>query len=134
MSLYVDDLLVTENYTRLVEEFKEEVMQVFKMTYLGLMTYYFGMGIKQSKSEVFMYQKKYVKEIWKKFQMEECKLVSTPMNQKENLCKEDRDDKVDEGYYRSLIGCLMYLTSTRPDILFVISLLCFFMHGASEMH
>jgi len=67
--------------------------------------------------------KKYAKEILKKFQMEECKAVSTPMNQKEKLSKEDGVDKVDEGYYRSLIGCLMYLTTTRPDILFIVSLL-----------
>lgn len=42
--------------------------------------------------------------------------------------------KIDEGYYRSLIGCLMYLMSTRPDILFVVSLLSRFMHCSSEMH
>ncbi|XP_015165495.1 uncharacterized mitochondrial protein AtMg00810-like [Solanum tuberosum] len=86
------------------------------MTDLGLMTYFLGMEIKPSKSEVFICQKKYAKEILKKFQMEECKSMSKPMNQKEKLCKEDGADKVDEGYYRSLIGCLMYLTATRPDI------------------
>ena len=80
------------------------------------------------------YVKKYAKEILKKFQMEECKAVSTPMNQKEKLSKEDGIDKVDEGYYRSLIGCLMYLTATRSDILFAVSLLSRFMHCASEMH
>jgi hypothetical protein len=84
---------------------------------------------------VFICQKKkYAKEILKKFQMEECKVVSTPMNQKEKLSKEDGADKIDEGYYRSLIGCLMYLTATRPDILFAVSLLSRFMHCASEMH
>jgi len=51
--------------------------------------------------------------------MEECKVVSTPMNQKEKLSNEDGADKIDEGYYRSLIGCLMYLTATRPNILFL---------------
>ena len=66
-----------------------------------------------------MPKKKYAKEILKKFQMEECKVVSTPMNQKEKLSNEDGADKIDEGYYRSLIGCLMYLTATRPNILFL---------------
>ena len=66
--------------------------------------------------------------------MEECKSLSTQMIQKENLYKEYGADKVDEGYYRSLIGCFMYLTATRPDILFVVSLLSRFMHCASEMH
>ena len=66
--------------------------------------------------------------------MDECKVVSTPMNQKEKFIKEDGVDKVDEGYYRSLIGCLMYLTATRPDIIFAVSLLSRFMHCASEVH
>ncbi|KAA3467522.1 Retrovirus-related Pol polyprotein from transposon TNT 1-94 [Gossypium australe] len=70
---------------RLLEEFKQEMMKV--------------------EHEVFIYQKKYAKEILKKFKLEKCKEVSTLMNQKEKLCKEDGADKVDEGYFRSLIGC-----------------------------
>ena len=114
VSFYVDDLLVTGNDIRLVEEFKQEMMQAFEMTDLGLMTYFLGIEIKQSESVVFICQKKYAKDILKKFQMEECKAMSTLMNQREKLTKEDGADKVDEGYYRSLIGCLMYLT-TRLD-------------------
>lgn len=98
-------------------------MQAFEMTDLGLMSYFLGMEIKQGKNDIFICQKKYAREILKKFQIEECKGVSTPMNQKEKFSKEDGADKVDEGYYRSLIGCLMYLTATRPDILFAVSLL-----------
>lgn len=117
VSLYVDDLLVTGNNTRLVKEFKQEMMQVFEMLDLGLVTYFLGMEVKQGKNVVFICQKKYIKEILKKFQTEECKVVSTPMNQKEKL-----------------IGCLMYLTATRPDILFPVSLLSRFMNCASEVH
>ena len=134
VSLYVDDLLVTGNNELLVEEFKHEMMNVFEMTDLGLMTYFLGMEVKQSQNEVFICQKKYAKEILKKFQMEECKATSTPMNQKEKLSKSDGAEKVDEGYFRSMIGCLMYLTTTRPDILFAVSLLSRFMHDASELH
>jgi transposase InsO family protein len=134
ISLYVDDLLVTGDDTRLVEEFKQEMMQVFEMTDLGLMTFFLGIEIKQNETDVFICQKKYAREILTKFQMEECKAVSTPMNQKEKLSKEDGAEKIDEGYYRSLIGCLMYLTATRPDILFAVSMLSRFMHCASEMH
>ena len=63
-------------------------------------------------------KRKYAKENLKKFQMEECKSVSTPMNQKEKFSKEEGVDNIDEGYYGSFIGCLMYLTSTRSNILF----------------
>ncbi|CAL5327713.1 unnamed protein product [Camellia sinensis] len=115
----------------MIEEFKQEMMQVFEMTDLGLMTYFLGLEVQQSQNEVFICQKKYAREILKKFQMEECKAINTPMGQKEKLSKEDGASKVDEGYYRSLIGCLMYLTATRPDILFVVSLLSRFMHWQS---
>ncbi|XP_022853192.1 uncharacterized protein LOC111374707 [Olea europaea var. sylvestris] len=117
VSFYVDDLLVTGNNAQMVAEFKQEMMQVFEMTDSELMTYFLGMEVKQSQNEVFICQKKYVKEILKKFQIEECKASNTPMGQKEKLSKDDGADKVDESYYRSLIGCLMYLTATRPDIL-----------------
>ncbi|XP_017614017.1 uncharacterized mitochondrial protein AtMg00810-like [Gossypium arboreum] len=121
------------NDARLLKEFKQEMMKVFEMTDLGLMSFSLGMEIKQAEHEVFIYQKKYSKEILKKFKLEECKEVSTPMSQKEKLCKEDGADKVDKGYFRSLIGCLMYLTATRPDILNAVSILSRFMHCASEL-
>ena len=61
VSLFVNDILVTRNNARLVEEFKQEMMQVFEMIDLGRMTYFLGMKIKQSQNEVFICQKKYVK-------------------------------------------------------------------------
>ncbi|XP_024025713.1 uncharacterized protein LOC112092835 [Morus notabilis] len=119
---------------KLVEEFKREMMQIFEMTDLGLMTYFLGMEIKQLEDEVFICQKEYAKEILKKFHMEDCKAMATPMNQKDSLSKEDGTDKVEESYFRSMVGCLMYLTATRPDILFAVSILSRFMHCASEVH
>ncbi|XP_047162164.1 uncharacterized mitochondrial protein AtMg00810-like [Vigna umbellata] len=92
------------------------------------------MDIKKGQGEFFICQKKYAKEILKKFQMEKCKVVSTPIYQKEKLHKEDGANKVDEGYFRSLIGCLMYPLTIRPDILNAISILSRFMHCASELH
>lgn len=56
------------------------------------------------------------------------------MNQKEKFSKVDGAKKIDESQYRSLIGCLMYFTATRPDIMFVVSLLSRFMHCAGDVH
>ena len=61
VSLYVDDLLVTRDDARIVEEFKQEMMQAFEMTDLGLMTYFLGIEIKQSQNKVLIYQRKYAK-------------------------------------------------------------------------
>ncbi|RVX14481.1 Retrovirus-related Pol polyprotein from transposon RE1 [Vitis vinifera] len=134
VSVYVDDLLVTGSNEKLVKEFKVEMLKVFEMTNLGLMSYFLGMEVKQNHDGVFISQKKYAKEILNKFHMEDCKRTNTPMNQKEKFSKDDGAEKVDESQYRSLIGCLMYLTATRPDIMFSVSLLSRFMHCASEVH
>lgn len=134
ISLYVDDLLVTGSNVKLVEEFKRDMQSSFEMTDLGEMAYFLGMEIKQRRDEIFICQKKYSKEILKKFRMEDCKSMATPMCQKEKLSKLDEADKVDEGLYRSLVGCLMYLTATRPDILHAVSLLSRFTNCATETH
>ncbi|XP_022717658.1 uncharacterized protein LOC111276110 [Durio zibethinus] len=117
-----------------MKKFKQEMMEFFEMTDLGLMNFFLGMEIKQNEHEVFICQKKYAKEILKKFKLEECKEMKTPMNSKEKLCKEDGTEKIDQAYFRSLIGCLMFLTATRPDILNAVSILSRFMHYASEWH
>ena len=110
------------------------MLKVFEMTDLGLMSYFLGMEVKQSHEGVFICQKKYAREILQKFRMEDCKITSTPMNQKEKFSKDDGAEKFDEGQYRSLIGCLMYLIATRLNIMFTVSLLSRFMHCASEIH
>ena len=66
--------------------------------------------------------------------MEDCKSVCTPLAQNEKFSKDDGAEKIDEALHRSLIGCLMYLTATRPDIMFTVSLLSRYMHCASELH
>lgn len=134
VSIYVDDLLVTGANEKQIMEFKGEMLQMFEMTDLGLMSFFLGMEVKQDHERVFICQKKYAKEILKKFQMEDCRSTTTPMNQKEKFSNDNGVEKVDEHYYRSLIGCLMYLTATRPDIMFAVSILSRFMNYSSEVH
>jgi len=89
ISLYVDDLLVTGSNAELIQQFKDDMLQVFEMSDLGEMTYFLGMKVKQNDGEIFISQRKYAKEILKKFSMENCKSTNTPMCQKEKLCKDD---------------------------------------------
>ena len=104
------------------------------MTDLGLMTYFLGLEVRQQRNEIFICQRKYAMEILKKFRMENCKAVETPMQAKVTFCKDDGAAKVEENLYRSMIGCLMYLTASRPDIVHAVSLLSRFMHCANEKH
>jgi hypothetical protein len=134
ISLYVDELLVTGSNAQQVEEFKQKMIQVFEMTNLGLMIFFLRMEIKQGKNEIFIFQKKYAKEILRKFHMKNCKPTTTPMNQKDKFNKENGTNRVDEEKFKSLIGCLMYLMTTRLDILYAISLLSRFMHCPREIH
>uniref|UniRef100_A0A0V0HJ10 Putative ovule protein n=1 Tax=Solanum chacoense TaxID=4108 RepID=A0A0V0HJ10_SOLCH len=122
---------ITGNSEKLIDEFKQDMTQAFEMSDLGLMTYFLGMKITQGKYEFFICQKMYAKEILKKFKMENCKEISTPMNQKEKLSKDDRAEKGDETYIRSFIGCLMLLRATRPNTLYVVSVLSRSVHCPS---
>jgi len=134
VSLYVDDLLVIRSNMKQIDVFKREMKDVFEMTDLGKMTFFLGMEVKQKHNEIFICQQKYAKEILKKFNMEECRSTATPMNQKEKFCKEDGAAKINETLYRTLIGCLMYFTATRPDIMNATSILSRYMHCVSEIH
>ena len=85
VSLYVDELFVTESSKELIDKFKEEMKDAFEMTDLGRMTFFLGMQVQQKQNEIFVCQEKYAKEVLKKFNMEECKPTTTPMNQKEKF-------------------------------------------------
>jgi len=134
VSLYVDDLLVIGNNSGSLKEFKHNIESEFEMTDLGEMNYFLGMEIYQCDAGVFISQRKYALEILKKSHMEKCKPVDTPLVVNEKLSLNDANDKVDAAVYRSLIGSLLYLSATRPDIMYAASLLSRFMHSPRQAH
>ncbi|XP_040934516.1 uncharacterized mitochondrial protein AtMg00810-like [Gossypium hirsutum] len=104
------------------------MQDVFEMTDLGLMTYFLSMEVNQNEHGIFMSQQTFTLKILNKFCMTNCKPASTPMVQREKIfCKSDHK-RVDKKGYRSLVGCLLYLTVTMPDIMYGMSLLSRFMH------
>ncbi|XP_040956008.1 uncharacterized protein [Gossypium hirsutum] len=134
VSLYVDDLLVIGCKDQLIEDFKKQMQHVFEMTDLGLMTYFLGMEIKQGSDGIFISQQTFASKVFEKFCMLKCKPVTTPVALGEKLSSASEHDRVDEKAYRSLIGCLLYLTATRPDIVYAVSLLSRFMHCSNVAH
>ena len=110
------------------------MMQAFEMTDLGEMAFFLGLEIQQSQQGNFIGQLKYTKEALKKFNTEDCKSLCTLLAQNEKFKKDDSAAKVDEGSYGSIIGCLRYLSATRPDIMCLVSLLFRYMHCVSELH
>ncbi|KAL0332223.1 UNVERIFIED_CONTAM: Retrovirus-related Pol polyprotein from transposon TNT 1-94 [Sesamum calycinum] len=134
VSLYVDDLIYTGNNEKMIQDFKEDMMKTFEMSDLGLMHFFLGIEINQEKEGIFICQRKYTETLLKKFKMESCKTVTTPLVTGEKYQKEDGSQKVDGSMYRSLIGSLLYLTATRPDIMFATCLLSRFMQSPSQVH
>ncbi|KAL0423821.1 UNVERIFIED_CONTAM: Retrovirus-related Pol polyprotein from transposon RE2 [Sesamum radiatum] len=104
VSLYVDDLIYTGNNEKMIQVFKEDMMKTFEMSDLGLMHFFLGIEINQEKKGIFICQRKYTETLLKKFKMESCKTVTTPLVTGEKYQKEDGSQKVDGSMYRSLIG------------------------------
>lgn len=134
VSIYVDDMLVTGSNFELIQQFKDEMRCCFEMTDLGIMKYFLGMEVTQLSCGIFICQQKYASDVLRRFKMEECKPVGTPMATNLKLSKDDDTSKVDGSMYRSLVGSLLYLTASRPDILFVVNVLSRFMSSPKETH
>jgi hypothetical protein len=101
---------------------------------LGLMHYYLGLEVWQKRGEVFLGQGKYAIKILQKFGMMDCKSMDTPMNADIRKVKVPDYDPVDPSLYRQLIGSLMYLVNTRPDICFVVNTLSQFQVEPRQEH
>ncbi|GAA0173161.1 transmembrane signal receptor [Lithospermum erythrorhizon] len=135
VSMYVDDLIFTGNSQEMMKEFKECMIKMFDMTDLGSMTYFLGIEVKQFKHGIFISQKKYAEEILRRFKMEECNSVSCPMTPGTIFEGEENEDKlIDETYYKQIVGSLMYLTTTRPDMMFSVSILSRSISRPTEHH
>eukprot|EP00268_Persea_americana_P068892 TRINITY_DN9688_c0_g1_i1.p1 TRINITY_DN9688_c0_g1~~TRINITY_DN9688_c0_g1_i1.p1 ORF type:complete len:612 (-),score=107.26 TRINITY_DN9688_c0_g1_i1:387-2222(-) len=132
--LYVDDLIYTGNDKSMFDVFKQSMMTEFDMTDLGLMRYFLGIEVVQGAAGNFLYQKKYMLEILDKFEMKGCNSVGTPSSQDLMLTQKCSGKKVDATLYKQIVGSLMYLTATRPDIMHAVSLVSRYMESPTEVH
>jgi hypothetical protein len=132
--LYVDDLILTGSSKKLIEWCKAELAREFDMKDIGLMHYFLGLEVWQSPGEVFLGQGKYAVEILKRFQMMDCKPMATPMVANLKSFVDSDLDLIDPSVYRQLIGSLMYLVNTRPDICFAVNTLSQYMVQPRQVH
>ncbi|GJS93152.1 putative ribonuclease H-like domain-containing protein, partial [Tanacetum coccineum] len=107
-------------FIRKDKEFEKMMHKKFQMSYMGELTFFLGLQVKQKEDGIFISQDKYVTNILKKFIFTDVKTASTPMETKKPLLKDEDGKEVDVHLYRSMIGSLMYLTSLRPDIMFAV--------------
>ena len=118
--LYVDDIFVTGT-DGLIADTKRKLAAKFEMKDLGMMHYFLGMEVWQRTDGIFLGKGKYAVEILKRFGMMDCKAISTPMESNLKLLSDASSNMVDATMYPRIIGSLMYLTNTRPDIWFVVT-------------
>ncbi|GJZ22058.1 putative ribonuclease H-like domain-containing protein [Tanacetum coccineum] len=120
VQVYVDDIIFGSTKKKLCIEFEKMMHKKFQMSSMGELTFFLGLQVKQKEDGIFISQDKYVTEILKKFGFSDVKTASTPMETHKPLLKDADGEDVDEHLYRSMIGSLMYLTSSRPDIMFAV--------------
>lgn len=134
--LYVDDILIIGDSKDEVQKFKNCLSETFQMTDLGPLSNFLGIQIKRNESENILTfnQRKYILTILKKFDMENCNSVSTPIEPKLNL-ERGKEEKLTTKPYRELLGSLMYIMlGTRPDISFSLNYLSRFASCATDHH
>ena len=132
--LYVDDVIFTSNDDYLIENFKSVMKEEFEMTDMGLLRYFLGIEVDQNKNGIFISQAKYVNEVLSRFNMQDSKATITPTVMGLKISKEDSSKHFDPSVYKSIVGSLMYLTATRPDIMYAVSLISRFMEKPKETH
>lgn len=131
--LYVDDIIYMGSSHSIVAEFKSSMMSRFEMTDLGLLHYFLGLEVKQGEGDVFVSQKKYALDL-KRFGLVNCKSAATPMNMNEKLQQKDGTGQANARSFRSLVGGLIYLSHTRPDISYSVGVVSRFMSNPSKHH
>jgi hypothetical protein len=118
VQVYVDDIVFGGSSNSLFARFADEMSKEFEMSMMRELHFFLRLQIKQSKEGAFVHQAKYTKDIVRKFKMEDSKAMATPMSTTTALDADEEGEHVDQKEYRSMIGSLLYLTATRPDIQF----------------
>jgi hypothetical protein len=115
--IYVDDIIFGSTNQSFCEEFSRIMTKRFGISIMGELKFFLGFQIKQMNEETFICQTKYTKDMLKKFDMEKAKPIKTPVPTNGHLDLNEDGKAVDQKVYRSMIGSLLYLCASRPDIM-----------------
>ncbi|GJV66536.1 putative ribonuclease H-like domain-containing protein [Tanacetum coccineum] len=120
VQVYVDDIIFGSTKKSLCVEFEQMMHKRLQMSSIRELTFFLGLQVQQKEDVIFISQDKYVADILKKFDFTTVTIASTPINTNKALNKDEEAEDVDVHLYRSMIGSLMYLTASRPDIMFAV--------------
>jgi hypothetical protein len=132
--IYVDDMVVTGNDPEERKALQGHLSREFEMKDLGSLKYFLGIEVSRSKKGIFLSQRKYALDLLQETGMSACQPTASPME--EGLKLHNITDQVscDKGRYQRLVGKLMYLAHTRPDLAYALSIVSQFMHNPCEQH
>ncbi|GJT28388.1 retrovirus-related pol polyprotein from transposon TNT 1-94 [Tanacetum coccineum] len=134
VQIYVDDIIFGSTCQDMCDEFAKIMHDEFEMSMMGELNFFLGLQIKQMEDGIFFNQSKYIKEMLKKFGLEDSKPMKTPMSSDTKLTKDEECESVDSTKYRGMIGSLLYLTASRPDIMFSVCLCARFQEAPKTTH
>nr|GEW59907.1 hypothetical protein [Tanacetum cinerariifolium] len=134
VQVYVDNIIFGSTHLRYTQLFSDLMKSRFKMSMMGKITFFLGLQVNQSPCGIFINQSNYVLEILKKYGMESCDPVGTRIEIKDKLDLDQNGASVDAKKCRSMIGALMYLTSSRSDIVHATCLCARYLAKTTEKH
>nr|GFB53981.1 putative ribonuclease H-like domain-containing protein [Tanacetum cinerariifolium] len=120
VQVYVDDIIFGSSNPQLCREFEALMHEKFQMSAMGELNFFLGLQVLQTEDGIFLSQDKYIGDILKKFRYSDVRSLNTHMDKENPWGKDGTGKDVDLHLYRSMIGSLMYLTASRPDIMFVV--------------
>ena len=133
VQIYVDDIIFGSTNTKLCERFSKLMQSRYQMSMMGELSYFLGLQVKQTDDGIFINQSKYTRNLLKKFNMQDSSTTITPMATAIKL-DPDQGIEVDITNYRGMIGSLLYLTASRPDIMYATCLCARFQANPREPH
>ncbi|GKD82544.1 retrovirus-related pol polyprotein from transposon TNT 1-94 [Tanacetum coccineum] len=134
VQVYVDDIIFAASTPELCDKFAKIMCSNFKMSMMGKISFFLGLQIFQNPRGIFINQSKYALESLKKYGFDSCDPVDTPMVEKSKLDEDKEGKAVDPSHYRGMIGTLLYLTASRPDLQFAICMCARYQARPTEKH
>nr|GEV77056.1 retrovirus-related Pol polyprotein from transposon TNT 1-94 [Tanacetum cinerariifolium] len=134
VQIYVDDIIFASTDPKACDIFSNETSSKFQMSMMGQMSFFLGLQVSQSTGGIFINQSKFSLEILKKFRMDSCDPVDTPMVDRLKLDEDPLVIPVDKTRFHSMVGSLMYLTCSRPDLVFAVCMCARYQASPTKKH
>ncbi|GJR75666.1 retrovirus-related pol polyprotein from transposon TNT 1-94 [Tanacetum coccineum] len=134
VQIYVDDIIFASTNTKACDIFSNEMSSKFQISMMGQMSFFLGLQVSQNPGGIFINQSKFSLEILMKFGMDSCDPVDTPMVDRLKLDEDPLGTPVDQTRFRSMVGSLMYLTASRPDLVFVVCMCARYQASPTKKH